>query len=181
MPWCSGRGCQTPFPALCWLLQAQWYWVWVIESCTDQRKVPRPLRARAVSPAVTSVLSSQLDCNVICVHWAKGAATPNYMRAAVNTRLVGRQVALLIIQLVSRWEAPTARPDRSTRVSAGVTGGRCWGWQRSARQSVQGQLMSQERRYADTDHKCFIYLLIYLFIYQSSKYTAGRYSHNWRK
>ncbi|XP_043212799.1 pancreatic triacylglycerol lipase-like [Amphibalanus amphitrite] len=46
-----------------------------------------------------------LDCNVICVHWDKGAATPNYMRAAVNTRLVGRQVALLIKQLVNRHGA----------------------------------------------------------------------------
>ena len=54
-------------------------------------------------PAVTlPVLSPQLDCNVICVHWDKGAATPNYMRAAVNTRLVGRQVAILIKQLVNR-------------------------------------------------------------------------------
>ena len=34
--------------------------------------------------------------NVICVDWSAGAADPNYVRAAVNTRLVGRQVALLI-------------------------------------------------------------------------------------
>jgi len=36
------------------------------------------------------------DCNVICVDWAAGAVDPNYVRAAVNTRLVGKQVALLI-------------------------------------------------------------------------------------
>ena len=32
------------------------------------------------------------DCNVICVDWAAGAVDPNYVRAAVNTRLVGKQV-----------------------------------------------------------------------------------------
>ena len=39
---------------------------------------------------------SQFDVNVICVDWSAGAADPNYVRAAVNTRLVGRQVALLV-------------------------------------------------------------------------------------
>jgi triacylglycerol lipase len=32
----------------------------------------------------------------VCVDWAAGAVDPNYVRAAVNTRLVGKQVALLI-------------------------------------------------------------------------------------
>ena len=32
------------------------------------------------------------DVNVICVDWAAGAVDPNYVRAAVNTRLVGKQV-----------------------------------------------------------------------------------------
>ena len=40
--------------------------------------------------------SLQFDVNVICVDWSAGAADPNYVRAAVNTRLVGRQVALLV-------------------------------------------------------------------------------------
>ena len=30
---------------------------------------------------------------MICVDWAAGAVDPNYVRAAVNTRLVGKQVA----------------------------------------------------------------------------------------
>ena len=34
----------------------------------------------------------QEDVNVFCVDWAPGAADPNYVRAAVNTRLVGKQV-----------------------------------------------------------------------------------------
>ena len=29
---------------------------------------------------------------MICVDWANGAADPNYVKAAVNTRLVGQQV-----------------------------------------------------------------------------------------
>ena len=42
------------------------------------------------------IFTFQEDVNVICVDWSAGAADPNYVRAAVNTRLVGRQVALLI-------------------------------------------------------------------------------------
>lgn len=38
----------------------------------------------------------QGDVNVICVDWSNGANLPNYVRAAVNTRLVGRQVAQLV-------------------------------------------------------------------------------------
>ena len=34
-----------------------------------------------------------LDCNVMCVDWAAGAVDPNYVRAAVNTRLVGKQAS----------------------------------------------------------------------------------------
>ena len=37
------------------------------------------------------------DVNVICVDWAAGAVDPNYVRAAVNTRLVGKQVKKLSI------------------------------------------------------------------------------------
>ena len=33
---------------------------------------------------------------MICVDWSAGAADPNYVRAAVNTRLVGKQLAILI-------------------------------------------------------------------------------------
>ena len=33
---------------------------------------------------------------MICVDWSAGAADPNYVRAAVNTRLVGKQVAILV-------------------------------------------------------------------------------------
>ena len=32
----------------------------------------------------------------MCVDWSAGAADPNYVRAAVNTRLVGKQLAILI-------------------------------------------------------------------------------------
>ena len=33
--------------------------------------------------------------NVVCIDWADGAVDPNYVRAAVNTRLVGKQVSNL--------------------------------------------------------------------------------------
>lgn len=36
---------------------------------------------------------------MICVDWEAGAALPNYVRAAANTRLVGKQLALLMKNL----------------------------------------------------------------------------------
>ena len=36
------------------------------------------------------------DVNVIVVDWGNGAALPNYVQAAANTQLVGKQIALLI-------------------------------------------------------------------------------------
>ena len=40
------------------------------------------------------------DCNVVCVDWEAGAVDPNYVRAAVNTRLVGKQVSEKIMTLI---------------------------------------------------------------------------------
>ncbi|XP_017011231.2 uncharacterized protein [Drosophila takahashii] len=39
------------------------------------------------------------DCIVICVDWENGATFPNYVRAAANTRLVGKQLAMLLRNL----------------------------------------------------------------------------------
>ena len=33
---------------------------------------------------------------MVCVDWAPGATDPNYVRAAVNTRLVGKQTAIFL-------------------------------------------------------------------------------------
>jgi Lipase len=33
---------------------------------------------------------------VICIDWEKGAALPNYVKAAANTRLVGKQLAIFL-------------------------------------------------------------------------------------
>ncbi|XP_050453343.1 uncharacterized protein LOC126852518 [Cataglyphis hispanica] len=46
-----------------------------------------------------SALMSIHDCNIVCVDWGPGSAVPNYVRAAANTRLVGRQLAKLIRNL----------------------------------------------------------------------------------
>ncbi|XP_050735833.1 TRIO and F-actin-binding protein-like [Eriocheir sinensis] len=46
-------------------------------------------------------LMTMMDVNIICVNWQKGAEVPNYVRAASNTRLVGRQVALFLDTLTS--------------------------------------------------------------------------------
>lgn len=39
------------------------------------------------------------NCIVICVDWENGATLPNYVRAAANTRLVGKQLAMLLKSL----------------------------------------------------------------------------------
>lgn len=36
---------------------------------------------------------------MLCVDWEAGATFPNYVRAAANTRLVGRQLSLLLASL----------------------------------------------------------------------------------
>ncbi|XP_046477924.1 uncharacterized protein [Neodiprion pinetum] len=46
-----------------------------------------------------SALMSVHECNIVCVDWGPGSAVPNYVRAAANTRLVGRQLAKLVRQL----------------------------------------------------------------------------------
>ncbi|XP_046408288.1 uncharacterized protein LOC124172835 [Ischnura elegans] len=46
-----------------------------------------------------SALMSVEECNVICVDWEAGATIPNYVRAAANTRLVGKQLAMLLGRL----------------------------------------------------------------------------------
>ncbi|KAF5285939.1 hypothetical protein FQR65_LT13032 [Abscondita terminalis] len=43
-----------------------------------------------------SALMAVVNMNIICVDWSKGAELPNYVKAVVNTRLVGKQVALLL-------------------------------------------------------------------------------------
>ncbi|XP_076619136.1 uncharacterized protein LOC143340746 [Colletes latitarsis] len=43
-----------------------------------------------------SALMTVHECNIVCVDWGPGSAVPNYVRAAANTRLVGRQLAKLI-------------------------------------------------------------------------------------
>ncbi|RWS06517.1 Pancreatic lipase-related protein 1-like protein [Dinothrombium tinctorium] len=45
---------------------------------------------------MTEALLYTGDLNVIIVDWEKGAALPNYIQAAANARLVGKQIALLI-------------------------------------------------------------------------------------
>ncbi|XP_039295518.1 LOW QUALITY PROTEIN: uncharacterized protein LOC111056619 [Nilaparvata lugens] len=53
-----------------------------------------------------SALMSVEECNVICVDWEKGATFPNYVRAAANTRLVGKQLSMLIAGLHEKLHLP---------------------------------------------------------------------------
>ncbi|XP_050533070.1 pancreatic triacylglycerol lipase-like [Daktulosphaira vitifoliae] len=53
-----------------------------------------------------SALMDAEDCNIICVDWEAGAIIPNYVRAAANTRLVGKQVAMLISGLALKANLP---------------------------------------------------------------------------
>ncbi|XP_068081171.1 uncharacterized protein [Anabrus simplex] len=53
-----------------------------------------------------SALMAVEDCNVICVDWEAGATVPNYVRAAANTRLVGKQLAMLLEGLKKNLDVP---------------------------------------------------------------------------
>ncbi|CAB0035582.1 unnamed protein product [Trichogramma brassicae] len=46
-----------------------------------------------------AALTAVVECNIVCVDWGPGSAVPNYVRAAANTRLVGRQLAKLVRSL----------------------------------------------------------------------------------
>ncbi|XP_044753246.1 uncharacterized protein LOC123312811 [Coccinella septempunctata] len=47
-----------------------------------------------------SALMAVEEINVICVDWENGATLPNYVKATANTRLVGKQLAMLLQGLV---------------------------------------------------------------------------------
>ncbi|KAH0809912.1 hypothetical protein GEV33_012880 [Tenebrio molitor] len=47
-----------------------------------------------------SALMAVEEVNVICVDWENGAILPNYVKATANTRLVGKQLAMLLKGLV---------------------------------------------------------------------------------
>lgn len=49
------------------------------------------------------LIQSQEDCNVIIVDWSRGAKTLNYVFAAGNSALVGRQLSLLTQRLLKAY------------------------------------------------------------------------------
>ncbi|XP_050293275.1 uncharacterized protein LOC126733886 [Anthonomus grandis grandis] len=51
---------------------------------------------------IRSALMAVEEVNTICVDWSNGAALPNYVKASANTRLVGKQVSLLLRGLVEK-------------------------------------------------------------------------------
>lgn len=44
----------------------------------------------------TALMAVEDDCVVMCVDWENGASLPNYVKAAANTRLVGKQLSYLL-------------------------------------------------------------------------------------
>uniref|UniRef100_A0A6P7FUG5 Uncharacterized protein LOC114332856 isoform X2 n=1 Tax=Diabrotica virgifera virgifera TaxID=50390 RepID=A0A6P7FUG5_DIAVI len=51
---------------------------------------------------IRSALMAVEEVNIICVDWSNGAALPNYVKASANTRLVGKQLSLLLRGLVEK-------------------------------------------------------------------------------
>lgn len=63
----------------------------------------------AVAIITNKIIVFKEECNVICVDWEGGATMPNYLRAAANTRLVGKQLAMLLQGLfifITRIQSP---------------------------------------------------------------------------
>ncbi|XP_024080837.1 pancreatic triacylglycerol lipase-like [Cimex lectularius] len=58
--------------------------------------------ARAIAAALIEIE----DCNVILLDWEKGAAGPSYRLSAANTQLVGRQLTLVLLDLISLGSSP---------------------------------------------------------------------------
>lgn len=59
-------------------------------------------------PLLTKLFSPQFqeDCNAILVNWEKGARGPQYSTAAANTELVGRQLRLLLENILALGQKP---------------------------------------------------------------------------
>ncbi|KAJ8917779.1 hypothetical protein NQ315_010685, partial [Exocentrus adspersus] len=51
---------------------------------------------------IRSALMAVEEVNIVCVDWSNGAALPNYVKASANTRLVGKQLSLLLRGLVEK-------------------------------------------------------------------------------
>nr|XP_023021516.1 uncharacterized protein LOC111509893 [Leptinotarsa decemlineata] len=51
---------------------------------------------------IRSALMAVEEVNIICVDWSDGATLPNYVKASANTRLVGKQLSLLLRGLVEK-------------------------------------------------------------------------------
>ena len=67
---------------------------------------------RWVKPMKDALLEKE-NCNVILVDWSKGASNLlNYLQAAGNTRLVGRQISVLIKFLISYGNNGPGSADR---------------------------------------------------------------------
>lgn len=49
-----------------------------------------------------SALMAVEEMNLICVDWANGATLPNYVKASANTRLVGKQLSMLLKGLIQK-------------------------------------------------------------------------------
>ena len=65
------------------------------------RSCPRSVRRTNTCHATYRSSALQENANIVLVDWAKGAAGPSYIAAAANTQLVGRQIALLLMDMVS--------------------------------------------------------------------------------
>ncbi|XP_073973353.1 pancreatic triacylglycerol lipase-like isoform X2 [Rhodnius prolixus] len=62
---------------------------------------------RSAQYIVSNLLKLE-DCNVILLDWSKGAQGQTYRVSAANTELVGRQLALLLLDLISLGANPSA-------------------------------------------------------------------------
>ncbi|XP_075235791.1 pancreatic triacylglycerol lipase-like [Lycorma delicatula] len=80
----------------------------IVKSSYDSRKKTRILvhgfkgsGMDFAARAIGNLLMKLEDSNVILTDWEKGAAGPSYAVAAANTQLVGRQLALLLLDMTS--------------------------------------------------------------------------------
>lgn len=56
---------------------------------------------------ISTALLELENANIVLVDWQKGAAGPSYISAASNTQLVGRQLALLLMDMISMGLDPS--------------------------------------------------------------------------
>lgn len=117
---------------------------------------------------------SQERINAVVIDWGDGATPPNYVRAAGNTALVGRQIAAFLKHVKGIIEDPTVLSKvHLIGFSLGAqVAGFCGRYYRKLTQEVIDRITGK-RTFSIPLFKCFLLLVFFLFL-EAGSHTCCR-------